>query len=484
MVRDSSTSSIQERAYALSKEKPENSDFENWIQAEHELRNTARPHKTYTSLIILCVAAAIFITVSAGIRQWLVQDDTYRQYPLFADIWYYTIVWIIAVLAIALYSKVPWTRHSWRHVSEKILGLGDERSAWDWIKLLGAPSLFAMTAGVLSYAFNNSNQGLSRILAGAKEREAIMNAYIQDMSSIVEKKRWIYLNQDQRIAIATRTHNTLEALENDSLRQGIVFRFASRVFPDYTCLESVYSVNEPPHRPIKEAEDINCYWPTNISLKNIYLDGLRIDDTNSIYRGVLKGANLTGAKLSNSNLSKADLGKTNLTRSKLNESVFSPVTNLMAADFDSADINGSKFDGTRLDKVRNFSRASYTYISFTRHPAYLDKKAFPSQFREGRPNKPAYLCQLIEQGRVLFLPDNPITSDNMSPYSAKLEPMKFKDPQDSGKQKNPVEPMRKQELETKSEYDKNFDSKFNKNFGCLPDPPKPQPYISMVGARR
>jgi uncharacterized protein YjbI with pentapeptide repeats len=344
-----------------------------------------------------------------------------------------------------------------------------------------------MLVGVGGYILNESNQSLTKVLASRRENEELMKSYIQDMAAILSAKKWIEFNQDQRVAISTRTLNTLEALENDPLRQGIVFRFATRVFPDFICLNSKYDARERRPHAITTTENQLCNWPKNVSLSGIALNGLRIDDTNSIYRGTLKEAVMHRANLADSDFTLADLQHADLQDADLQSSRFSALTILNNTNLKGAKLDGAIFDGTDLSNTKSIpvpdnrktrsesflEHAQFKKITLTLHPNFTKPSEmkwnpmwpFPSSLGKKGNSELSKLCQLIIVDKKIEFNDLAYLSYY---YIARSEKKEKKIYPISPYPVDYDSPIIGSRVEVTPDYRISFRNEFFKKYGCHP----------------
>jgi hypothetical protein len=493
---------IRLKAYFLSKANPAASPEENWVQAqrkilaEHE-RKRGTDFPGWLSFLLMSLLVLVLVVLAERARTYMETTDFYLQHPVIGSILYYWSIVVAAVVIVKVCHQQPSISQGLKWMADGLVQMGEGKTRWDWIKILGGPTLFGAIAGVASFLYNQSNQSLTKMLATEKEREQIMNSYISDMTSMLKNAKWNKFTHDSRLAISTRTLNTLEGLQKDGLRQGITLRFASRVFPDFICLESDYLEREPElHHQIMSAQNERCLWPSNISLYKIRLKHFHIDETNDLYRGMLKSADLRRADLSDSQLLRADLHNADLRHANLSGTFFSPLTDLRNANFENADIDKATFDGTDIrnthhvetNRIRRFLAwiflkaginpktidrsqilshlvgestltnsfilTSFETINLTLNPLYLKKERLPLEWVQRNNGEPAQICSLKNQGKISFqnptyqrvVKAKPDDSTQLSVYSTTLE---------SGYLPSKDEVIR-------------FVSKFDKEYGCKP----------------
>lgn len=497
MPRFVDSQKISQRAYELHHQNPMRPSDENWLQAEAELsdrwnRRLLNGLAQFLSPLIFLAFGVVLVVVFSILRQEIEnapcihESICYSTHPYVYHILFYGITIIVTYAIIRLSFLLALTRRIWRVSFSSLINTSDHKTIWDWIRVLGAPSIFAMLVGVGGYILNESNQSLTKVLASRRENEELMKSYIQDMAAILSTKKWIEFNQDQRVAISTRTLNTLEALENDPLRQGIVFRFATRVFPDFICLNSKYDARERRPHAITTTENQLCNWPKNVSLSGIALNGLRIDDTNSIYRGTLKEAVMHRANLADSDFTLADLQHADLQDADLQSSRFSALTILNNTNLDGAKLDGAIFDGTDLSNTKTITvsdngkiksesfleHAQFNKITLTLHPNFTKPSdmelnpmwPFPSSLRDKGSSELNKLCQLIEDERIQFN-DLAYLSYYYIASSEKKGEMTYPVSPYPVDYDSPVSGSR---VEVTPNYRKSFREEFFKKYGCLP----------------
>ena len=485
--RDNKNADLQERirlkAYFLSNDNPAGSPEENWTQAENLIvsenqRKRGADLPGWLSFLLLSLAVLGLAVLAEVAHKNIETTDFYLQHPVLGSILYYWSIVVAAIIIIKLCHIKPSISHGLRWMADGLIQIGEGKTRWDWVKILGGPTLFGAIAGVASFMFNQSNQSLTKMLATEKEREQIMNSYISDMTSMLANNKWIKFTHDSRLAISTRTLNTLEGLQKDGLRQGIALRFASRVFPDFICLNSDYLEDEPMRHQIMTGQDERCRWPSNISLHKIRLQHFHIDETNDLYRGMLRYADLRRANLSESHLLRADLWGADLRHANLSATFYSPLTDLRKVNFENANIDQATFDGTDIGNTEivetnlrrrflnwvflraginpdvinrspvllwlvgppshknSITLTSFETINLKRNPLYLSKERLPKEWVEREGEEPARICSLIDQGKIklesldyqkvvgLDYKETPIKNGSLpllSPYSTEYE---------------------------------------------------------------
>lgn len=508
---------IRQKAYFLSQQDPSKSPEANWTQAEDEVlvfgkQKQDRALPGWLWFFVLASLVLALVVIADLIRKNLEATDVYVRNPSMTNFLYYWGIVLLTIFLFKTFCRTPVISNGFSWLADGLIQIGDGKTSWDWIKILGGPTLFGAIAGVVSFMYNQSNQSLSKLLATEKEREQIMNSFVSDMTSLLSRKKWIGLTHDSRLAISTRTLNTLESLQHDGPRQGIAFRFASRVFPDFICLNSEYQEDEPKQYKIMHEQDPNCKWPSNISLQKVQLQSFDIVESNDFYRGTFRFADLRWANLSDSDLQRADLEGADLSNANLAKSRFSPLTNLVEANFHGADINGALFDGTDVrqakvvetnvirqlmgwvlskigvdpdiieknkillflagneNKRNSLLEARFKRITFTRNPEYVNqtKDLLPKEWDKPGPGSTerSSVCTLIEQGRVSFdggayqlIKNQNADSDSKDhPKGIPLEPSPYS---------TPLGPS-----DLISDTDKKtFDRKFYLKYNCAPSNP-------------
>ena len=235
---------------------------------------------------------------------------------LFRKPWFW---WCVGAVLVALTLIWAAYRFSWP-------GTGFQgKTVWDWLSLLVVPLALAAVA----LFFNQANTRTEQKIALDKQRNDLLQAYLDRMSELLLEKDLRTSQADTLAGVEVR--NVARTRTISVLRQLDV----RRVSDVFTFLHEAGLMNLlTPIIILKDADFSNVNW-----------GGATLSEAN------LNEANLSGANLSGANLSEATLVGANLSGAKLNKANLSEAY-LSGAKLNKADLSGADLSGAILNRTK------------------------------------------------------------------------------------------------------------------------------------
>lgn len=337
------------------------------------------PHPAICFLLTFLFGLGLVVLIAWIYANCLPKLPDYDRWEaLYRLVFYGLVVLLVLVLIKVIPSSSSCARAiSWPFSSIRGL-LPKPEKPWDWLEIIGGTTLLGILASVISFLVTQSTQENALRLQNDKERQQLLTDYMKDMTQLIKGASYANMGDELKVAISSRTLNTLEALEGDGSRQGYALRFASRAFPNFTCPQN---------------DDKVCQLPSNISLHGISLKGYNIEKSNTspqelLVEADLVDADLEGSDFAGANLSGAKMAGAILSRARFgSETVFNRTT-----QFANAKLDGAEFLGSDLSKVRDLQMAHFSDQS---------KAVFSynTKFNEKFASK---ICEYIKKGWIGF----------------------------------------------------------------------------------
>ncbi len=342
--------------------------------------------------LIFLLGIVLAVLIAWLYTSWLPDRPSFDRWASLYRLAFYGLVLMGVLVAIKV---VPTSTHlakaiTWPFSSIKVL-LPQPEKPWQWLELIGGATFLGIVASVISFFVTQSTQESALRLQDQKERQELLTNYMNDMTQLIKEKPYNEMSNELKVAISSRTLNTLEALQGDGSRQGHVLRFAVRAFPNFTCANK------------------SCRIPANISLRKISLKGFEIDGKNGIPSDLFVEANLREADMEESDLRRASLRGANMEGATLRKVKFGS-EGFGIATFKGARLEGSEFLGSDLSEAKDFHEAIFRKAE----PVIL---SFNSRLYEGFP-----YCKLLKEGSIRFT-ENGLTESSAKIYRAKLHNM-------------------------------------------------------------
>lgn len=215
------------------------------------------------------------------------------------------------------------------------------KTMWDWLSLLIIPLALALVA----LFFNQMNTNTEQQIALDRQREDLLQAYLDRMSELLLEKglRTSPADAEVRNIARVRTINVL--IQLDARRIEYVFAFLREAG-----LTVERTNGAGPVISLKGANLSKVHWGKDfLDLSDINLSGANLSDAN------LSGVFLVGSGLSNAHLFRAKLSKSRLDGANLIESRLDDA-NLIKSRLDDANLSGAFLLGADLSGA-NLSRA-------------------------------------------------------------------------------------------------------------------------------
>ncbi len=221
------------------------------------------------------------------------------------------------------------------------------KSLWDRLQLLIIPVVLAVGALLFNLATTRTEQKI----ASDKQREDLLQAYLDRMSELLLKDKLRSSAVDAEVRNVARVRTITILIQLDVRRVGYVFAF----------LREAGLISNQPNKSIvnlSRADLSKVNWSqatlkeadlNGANLKEADLSGANLGDT---YLGWahLEGADLKGAFLSEANLSNATLRETNLSYAYLYKADFSHAY-LKEADLSKAYLEGANFSNATISQA-------------------------------------------------------------------------------------------------------------------------------------
>lgn len=329
-------------------------------------------------LLMFLLGLGLVVLIAWIYAYWLPELPDYDRWEALYRLVFYGLVLLLVLLLIKV---VPASTSCARTISwpfASVQRLLPQKPAWEWLKLVGGTTLLGIVAGLISFLVTQSTQETALRLQDKKERQQLLTDYMNDMTQLLKGASYSNMRDELKVAISSRTLNTLEALEGDGSRQGYVLRFASRAFPNFTC-------------PLKVDEKF-CKMPANISLNGVSLKGFKVNATNRIEEDLFEGVDLREADLEGSDFTRANLNGAHMERANLSKVNFGSKTPFGEARFAGAKLKGSIFQGSDLSEVPDLEKAEFS----SQDPTIF---SLNTRFNDGFALR---ICDLKRQGLITF----------------------------------------------------------------------------------
>ena len=258
--------------------------------------------------------------MGAGFRSWW---QTIRKTLAVVGIIVACVLGIVTIVGIIGGYLFNW---NWSGLSRKTL--------WDWLQLLFIPLVLAIGG----YLFSLSISKNEHVIALDNQREAALNAYIDNMSELLLRENLRESKPDAEIRDIARAR-TLALLQRlDASRKGSVLKFLyeTGLIKGDNCVidlsdADLSQVNIYPELLLNLGAVLHVYDLSEINLSYTHLEKACLTFTK------LRGANLSNAMLDDANLAQVDLSGANLRSSTL-----------FRTQLDGAKLDGAILDGAKI----------------------------------------------------------------------------------------------------------------------------------------
>src|SRR5260221_5154380 len=221
------------------------------------------------------------------------------------------LVGLIGLIFAGYWFNWDWTGFN-EHIGPRVPQYQPTKALWDWLQLLLIPLVLAVAA----LLFNRATTRTEQTIALDKQREDLLQAYLDRMSELLLEKK-LATSPSEEASNVARVRTITILFQLDARRIGYVFAF------------------------LREAGLMSAYSDSSIvSLSQANLN--KID---------LSQANLSEANLSEANLSEANLSETNLRQANLSEA------NLFGANLGKANLSEANLSEANLGKA-NLGKAN------------------------------------------------------------------------------------------------------------------------------
>jgi uncharacterized protein YjbI with pentapeptide repeats len=222
------------------------------------------------------------------------------------------------------------------------------KALWDWLQLFIIPLVLAVAA----LLFNFANSRTERHIALDKQREDLLQTYLDRMSELLLKEKLRSSAVDAEVRNVARVRTITILFQLDARRIGYVFAFLSESrLMSTKPNESIVSLSEADLRHINfSGADLT---KANLSDANLFGTNLFGAD---LFGADLFGADLFGADLFGADLGRVSLGGADLSGAKLSGADLSRA-NLSKADLSGANLSGVDLFGADLSQANVSSGA-------------------------------------------------------------------------------------------------------------------------------
>jgi uncharacterized protein YjbI with pentapeptide repeats len=257
------------------------------------------------------------------------------------------------------------------------------KTLWDWLQLLIVPLALA----IIALFFQRTNSRSDQQIALDKQREDLLQAYLDRMSELLLKEKLRSSEVDAEVRNVARVRTITVLTQLDARRIGYVITFlneAKLMSPTFNdnavSLGSAdfHSINWT-HANLSHANlshaSLSHASLTYASLTYANLSLTELSNANlshaNLYHADLSNANLYHADLSNASLGKANLSETNLAGADLSQANLT-IANLSQANLYQADLSNANLTGAigttpeQLAKAKSLKGA--TMPDGSKHP--------------------------------------------------------------------------------------------------------------------
>src|SRR5258708_7500485 len=230
------------------------------------------------------------------------------------------LVGLIGLIFAGYWFNWDWTGFN-EHIGPRVPQYQPTKTLWDWLQLLLIPLVLAVAA----LLFNRATTRTEQTIALDKQREDLLQAYLDRMSELLLEKK-LATSPSEEASNVARVRTITLLFQLDARRIGYVFAF------------------------LREAGLMSAYSDSSIvSLSQANLNKIDLSQAN------LSEANLSEANLSKANLSKANLSKANLSEANLSQANLSQAdlnnTNLRQADLRQANLRQANLSEADLSEA-------------------------------------------------------------------------------------------------------------------------------------
>src|SRR5260221_389030 len=238
-----------------------------------------------------------------------------------------TIGVLVLVGLIGLIFAEYWLNWDWtgfnEHIGPRVPQYQPTKTLWDWLQLLIIPLVLAVAA----LLFNRATTRTEQTIALDKQREDLLQAYLDRMSELLLEKK-LATSPSEEASNVARVRTITILFQLDARRIGYVFAFLREAG-----LMSAYS-------------DSSIVSLSQANLNKIDLSQANLSETN------LSEANLSEANLSKTNLRQANLRQANLRQANLSEA------DLSEADLSEANLIRTIVTEAQLKKAKSLDLAT------------------------------------------------------------------------------------------------------------------------------
>src|SRR5260370_24547584 len=197
------------------------------------------------------------------------------------------LVGLIGLIFAGYWFNWDWTGFN-EHIGPRVPQYQPTKALWDWLQLLIIPVVLAVAV----LLFNRSTASTEQTIALDKQREDLLQAYLDRMSELLLEKK-LATSPSEEASNVARVRTIPILFQLDARRIGYVFAF------------------------LREARLMSAKSNSSIvSLSQANLNKINLSQAD-LSEADLSGANLSEADLSGADLSRANLSKANLSKANL-----------------------------------------------------------------------------------------------------------------------------------------------------------------------
>jgi len=273
-------------------------------------------------------------------RFWLLVRDFWLPLTLAA--------FIVAIVVLLIW---PGWAYQWRWTGFGASKSRSSKTLWDWMQLFLIPLMLAIAGFLLNRAQQRREQHMAKAnraqdqkIADDRQQEAVLEAYLRQMASLLLDKKLREPEQEGARQVArAQTLTALRRLDGTRRRAVVEFLYEAQLIGYAAPDEHGSIATHPPIIALRQA-DLH-----EANLVEAFLVGANLGGAD--LRGAdLRGAYLALAKLGWANLTRADLTGADLRGADLHEALLA-LADLRGADLTGADLRAAFLVGADLGEA-------------------------------------------------------------------------------------------------------------------------------------
>ena len=252
------------------------------------------------------------------------------------------LVGLIGLIFAGYWFNWDWTGFN-EHIGPRVPQYQPTKTLWDWLQLLLIPLVLAVAA----LLFNRATTRTEQTIALDKQREDLLQAYLDRMSELLLEKK-LATSPSEEASNVARVRTITLLFQLDARRIGYVFAFLREAG-----LMSAYSDSS-----IVSLSQANL---NKIDLSQANLSEANLSEANlgqaNLGNAYLFGADLSGADFRQADFRQADLNNTNLRQADLRQADLSEA-DLSEADLSEANLIRTIVTEAQLKKAKSLDLAT------------------------------------------------------------------------------------------------------------------------------